>query len=67
MNYFPKNLKTLRKRKKLTQEELALISDIDRTILSKWESGKCEPDIKAIIKIASFFDVPVDLLNKVLS
>lgn len=39
MNYFPRNLKYLRKQKKLTQKELALILDIDRTILSKWEMG----------------------------
>lgn len=42
----------VRKEKKLSQEDLALISGVDRTYLSKIEKGKANPSIKILNKIS---------------
>ncbi|MBR7039698.1 MAG: helix-turn-helix transcriptional regulator, partial [Oscillospiraceae bacterium] len=40
---FSEKLQTLRKKKGLTQEELAQALFVSRTAISKWESGKGYP------------------------
>ncbi len=41
-----------RKKRKFSQEELASLSDIDRTYLSRIEKGKANPSIKTLHKIS---------------
>jgi transcriptional regulator with XRE-family HTH domain len=41
-----------RKKRKLSQEQLALISGIDRTYLARIEEGKANPSIKVLCKIS---------------
>lgn len=41
-----------RNKKKLSQEQLALLSDIDRTYLARMEEGKANPSVKILNKIA---------------
>lgn len=53
------NLKTLRKSKGLSQEELAHKLNIVRQTVSKWEKGLSVPDSEMLIKIADEFDVSV--------
>lgn len=55
-----KNLKKLRKEKKLTQEEIANILRIDRTTYSKYETGDSEPNIDTIIALADIFETSID-------
>lgn len=55
-----KNLKKLRKEKKLTQEEIANILKIDRTTYSKYETGDSEPNIDTIIALADIFETSID-------
>lgn len=43
---------TERKKKKLSQEDLALLSDIDRTYLARIEEGKANPSLRILHKIA---------------
>lgn len=67
---FGEKLQDLRKRKGLTQEELAENLYVSRTAVSKWESGRGYPSIDSIKEIASFFSVTVDDLlssEKILS
>lgn len=59
---FANRLKELRKRKKVTQAELASHLGIDNTTVSKWEKGIYEPNIENIKKIAEFFGVSTDSL-----
>ncbi|WP_069201569.1 helix-turn-helix domain-containing protein [Thermoactinomyces sp. Gus2-1] len=59
---FAARLKELRKRKKVTQSELADHLGIDNTTVSKWEKGIYEPNIENIKKIADFFGVSTDSL-----
>lgn len=61
---FGDNLKTLRKNKGITQEELAVRLKVVRQTVSKWEKGLSVPDAEMLLKIAEEFEVPVsDLLG----
>lgn len=52
----------LRKRKNITQEELARALGVTNQAVSKWESSQCCPDISLIPEIADYFGVTTDEL-----
>ena len=62
MMEFNEKLQELRKRKGLTQEELAQALYVSRTAVSKWESGRGMPNIESLKAIAAFFAVSLDAL-----
>lgn len=53
------NLKTLRKNKGLSQEELSIKLNVVRQTISKWESGLSVPDAEMLITISEIFETPV--------
>lgn len=53
------NLKTLRKNKGLSQEELSIKLNVVRQTISKWESGLSVPDAEMLIAISEIFETPV--------
>ena len=55
-------IKELRKKKGLTQEQLASELNVSRQAITKWESGEGSPDIENLKNIALFFHVSVDYL-----
>jgi len=57
---FNEKLQELRKRKGLTQEELAESLYVSRTAVSKWESGRGFPNITSLKAIAAYFSVSLD-------
>jgi transcriptional regulator with XRE-family HTH domain len=57
---FGERLKTLRKEKKLTQQQLADRLDLDQSTISYYEQDKKIPDVKTLDKLAAFFDVTID-------
>lgn len=59
---FNEKLQQLRKRKGLTQEELAEALYVSRTAVSKWESGRGYPNIDSLKAIAKFFSISLDEL-----
>ena len=59
---FNENLKTIRKSKGFTQEELAIKINVVRQTVSKWEKGLSVPDADALQRIAEVLDVGVDEL-----
>ena len=59
---FGENLKTLRKNKGVTQEELAARLNVVRQTVSKWEKGQSVPDAEMLSKLAEIFEVPVSQL-----
>ena len=59
---FNEKLQQLRKRKGMTQEELAEVLYVSRTAISKWESGRGYPNIDSLKAIATFFHVTIDEL-----
>ena len=54
----------LRKRKGISQEELADKIGVSRQAVSKWENGQSSPDIEKIILLSDFFNVTTDYLLK---
>lgn len=59
---FSEKLQSLRKNKRLTQEDLAEKLFVSRAAISKWESGRGYPNIDSLKSIADFFEVTVDEL-----
>lgn len=59
---FAEKLLELRKKKGLTQEELAQSLYVSRTAISKWESGRGYPNIESLKAISRFFNVTIDEL-----
>ena len=57
-----KNIAALRKKKGLTQEELAQVFGVTNQAVSKWESSQSCPDVALLPKIAGYFGVSVDAL-----
>lgn len=62
MNYLSKNIKLLRQKNGLTQEDLAKIVGKSRVLISQWESDDREITTEDIIKLSDFFNVPMDSL-----
>lgn len=56
------NIKSLRKSKGLSQEELAIKLNVVRQTVSKWEQGLSVPDADMLISISNVFEVPVSTL-----
>lgn len=56
------NIKTLRKSKGLTQEELANRINVVRQTVSKWEKGYSVPDAEMLKKIAEVLETDVSQL-----
>ena len=59
---FGDKLYELRKKKNLTQEDLALLLDISDKAVSKWENGTSKPTIENLSKLSKIFDVSLDEL-----
>ena len=59
---FHEKLQELRKRRGLTQEELAEDLYVSRTAISKWESGRGYPNIDSLKEISKYFSVTIDEL-----
>lgn len=59
---FPKNLRLIRKLRKVTQDELAKSINTTRSCISNYEHGTRQPDGETIRLIADYFDVSIDYL-----
>ena len=59
-----KFIKECRKKKNLTQEELASLLNVTDKAISKWENGRCLPDVSLFEKLCQVLDINVnELLN----
>ena len=56
------NIKTFRKERGLTQEELAIRVNVVRQTVSKWEKGQSVPDADLLQRIAEVLEVSVNQL-----
>lgn len=56
------NIKTIRKSKGLSQEELAVKLNVVRQTVSKWENGLSVPDSDMLISISEVLETPVSVL-----
>ena len=57
-----RKIKDPKKRKKLTQKELAEQIGIKQNSYSDWETGKNEPSFENLIKLADLLEVLLDWL-----
>ena len=56
------NIKTIRKSKGLSQQELAVKLNVVRQTVSKWEQGLSVPDSDMLISISKVLETPVSTL-----
>ena len=56
------NIKTIRKSKGLSQEELAIKLNVVRQTISKWEQGLSVPDSELLVSLSDALDTPVSTL-----
>lgn len=59
---FGENLQFYRKRKDITQEQLAEQLDVSRQTVSKWESDSSYPEMEKILQLCDLFECPMDIL-----
>ncbi len=56
------NIKTIRKAKGLTQQELAVKLNVVRQTISKWEQGLSVPDSELLLALSEVLETPVSAL-----
>lgn len=61
-HHFPMNLKTLRMRRELSQQDMANALGVKRSTYSAWENGVAEPRLKHLNQIQHYHQVGVDVL-----
>ena len=59
---FGLKIKELRKQKKYSQEQLANLASINKSYISKIETGKTEVSLEIINKLAIAFEIEIDKL-----
>ncbi len=62
---FGNNLIKLRKRKNITQMELAEILGVSYSTIAMYETNKRQPRMDVVVKIANYFDVPISELIEI--
>jgi transcriptional regulator with XRE-family HTH domain len=63
--HFNSNIKLLRKRSRLTQDEVAADLGMKRSTFSGYENGVAQPTVKVLIAFSQYYHVSVDTLIKV--
>lgn len=59
---FAENLKSLRKERHISQEELAEIMGVSRQAVSKWEQGGGYPEMEKLLVLFKGLNVSLDYL-----
>lgn len=59
MNQIGKNIRAKRKQKEISQEELAESLHVTRQAISNWETGKTQPDLETLERLASAFECDI--------
>ena len=59
---FGENLQFLRKRRGMTQEDLAEQMEVSRQSVSKWESNAAYPEMDAVLRLCGLFHCDMDTL-----
>lgn len=61
-NYFRQQLAFLFRRKNKTQTEIAQEVQIEQRTLSNYKTGRTQPDITSLVKLADYLNVTLDFL-----
>ncbi|PZL74899.1 XRE family transcriptional regulator [Enterococcus plantarum] len=62
MSKFSERLKQLRTEKKMTQQALADLVNVNRVTYTNWENGKREPELDKVVELATVLNTTVDYL-----
>ena len=62
METFGERLRNLRKEKGIGQVALAKQIDVGKSVISLWETNRCEPTLGKLIALSKFFGVSIDYL-----
>ena len=64
-NYFSKNLKFLREQKRLSQNKLGELANVNQTTIARWEKEEMAPSIDNVIELSKIFNIDLaDLLGR---
>ena len=55
-------MKELRESRKISQQSMSFICNVSQAMISKYELGQAEPDLKTLALVAKHFCVTVDYL-----
>lgn len=55
-------LKDIREKRKMTQQDLAKLLNVDRSTVAKWETGVNSPSGRTLIKLAEILRCKVDVI-----
>lgn len=72
MNYFPSNIKYLREKYNMSQNQLAKRLQVNHSTISRWESGDMGATVANAYDLAEIFNIPIaylvgsDLRNSVI-
>lgn len=61
-NFFAKNLRMLRQKKRLSQQELGFSVSLTQKNIASYETGHAHPGYDKLIAIARFFELTIDQL-----
>jgi transcriptional regulator with XRE-family HTH domain len=56
------NLREIRKERRLTQQQLAELLDVQQRVISRWETGVAKPRLNHIVQLARVLEVSLDRL-----
>ena len=54
------NLKELRQKENISQDDLASILKVSRQTINSIETGKFDPSLKLVMKMTKYFNVPLE-------
>lgn len=57
-------IRMLRKKRGISQEQLAQLLDVSRQSVSRWEAGQTLPELEKVVLLSEVFEVTTDFLLK---
>ena len=60
MSYFGKNIRKIRRLKKLNQKDFAELFDLSRATIGAYEEERAEPKIDTVINVANYFSINME-------
>ena len=59
------NLKVLRAKKDVSQQQLSQVLGVSQNTISSWETSRTRPSAKNMLKMADYFDISLEELYSI--